>query len=197
MSLPKRVGIVVFPGSNCDHDAYHVCKHVIGADTKFLWHDATELDDREVIILPGGFSYGDYLRAGSISRFSPIMNAVIKHASAGGLVVGICNGFQILCECGLLPGALCRNEVGEFRCQWVNLRVERNDLSATKLYSIGQVVRYPIAHGEGRYVLPEDELAKLEAAGQIVFRYCDAKGNSDWSSTDKPDYNPNGSISSV
>lgn len=193
----KRVGIIVFPGSNCDHDAYYVCKKLIGADTRFIWHQSTNLEGSDVIILPGGFSYGDYLRAGAIAKLSPVMQAVINHAKSGGLVVGICNGFQILCESKLLPGALIRNHVGEFRCKNVFLRVENTSIAPTNNYQLNEIVTYPIAHGEGRYVAPPEVIEHLEKNNQIVFRYCNRDGVSDWSNTTLPDYNPNGSINNI
>lgn len=193
----KRVGIIVFPGSNCDHDAYHVCKKLIGADTRFIWHQSSDLEGSEVVILPGGFSYGDYLRAGAIAKLSPVMQSVIKHANAGGLVVGICNGFQILCESKLLPGSLSRNQIGEFRCNRVFLRVEQTSLAATSDYSEHEVVSYPIAHGEGRFVADPEVITRIESNNQVVFRYCSREGTSDWTSPTLPAYNPNGSTNNI
>lgn len=166
-----KCAVVVFPGSNCDHDVYHVLKHVLGQDVSFLWHQDEDLGGAELVVLPGGFSYGDYLRAGSLASLSPIMDAVKRHAEAGGLVLGICNGFQILLEAGLLPGALVQNSSLRFECRDVHLSVERNDLPFTRGYSPGQVIRVPIAHMEGNYQAPDATLDELEENGRIVFRY--------------------------
>lgn len=193
----KRVGIIVFPGSNCDHDAYHACKKLIGADTRFIWHQSTDLEGCDVIILPGGFSYGDYLRAGAIAKLSPVMKTVVKHANSGGYVVGICNGFQILCETKLLPGSLSRNHIGEFRCKRVLLRVDCNTIAPTLGYTHHEVVSFPIAHGEGRFVAPDKVIDQLEGNNQIVFRYCNANGQSQWGENQVPDYNPNGSSHNI
>jgi phosphoribosylformylglycinamidine synthase len=189
-----RCGVVVFPGSNCDHDVYHVWKHVLGEDATFLWHDDTHLHDCELVVLPGGFSYGDYLRAGAMAAQSPIMAAVKKHAEAGGLVLGLCNGFQIVCEAGLLPGVLQRNVGLRFLSQDVYLRVERDDLPFTNRYKRRQVIRVPIAHGEGCYFDREDKLDALEKNGQVVFRYCSPTGDVDAAN---PEWNPNGSLRSI
>ena len=171
-----KCGVVVFPGSNCDHDAYHVLKHVLGQETEFLWHGDEDLKGCELIVLPGGFSYGDYLRGGAMAALSPIMAAVKRHAEAGGRVLGICNGFQILLETGLLPGALRPNKTLRFECRDVYLRVERADLLFTRGYEPGQVLRIPIAHGEGCYIDTAAALDQLEGAGQVVFRYVDPEG---------------------
>jgi phosphoribosylformylglycinamidine synthase len=171
-----RCGVVVFPGANCDHDVYHVLKHVLDQDTLFLWHGDQDLKGCELIVLPGGFSYGDYLRAGALAAQSPVMRAVRAHAEDGGLVLGICNGFQILLEAGLLPGAMRRNRRRRFECRDVHLRVERADLPFTRAYRQGQVLRMPIAHAEGNYEAPPELLDEIEAAGQVVFRYVDAAG---------------------
>jgi len=171
-----RCGVVVFPGANCDHDVYHVLKHVLDQDTVFLWHGDEDLRGCELIVLPGGFSYGDYLRAGALAAQSPVMRAVRAHAEDGGLVLGICNGFQILLEAGLLPGAMRRNRRRRFECRDVHLRVERADLPFTRTYREGQVLRMPIAHAEGNYEAPPELLDEIEAAGQVVFRYVDAAG---------------------
>jgi phosphoribosylformylglycinamidine synthase subunit PurQ / glutaminase len=171
-----RCGVVVFPGANCDHDVYHVLKHVLDQDTVFLWHGDEDLKGCELIVLPGGFSYGDYLRAGALAAQSPVMRAVRRHAEGGGLVLGICNGFQILLEAGLLPGAMRRNRRRRFECRDVHLRVERADLPFTRAYRLGQVLRMPIAHAEGNYEAPPELLDEIEAAGQVVFRYVDAAG---------------------
>lgn len=186
-----KFAIIVFPGSNCDHDAYHAVKHVLGQPTEFVWHKQTSLQGADVVVLPGGFSHGDYLRTGAIARFSPIMNAVIDFARAGGPVLGICNGFQILLEAGLLPGAMLRNRGLKFRCEHVHVRVERTDTPFTALASHGSVLRMPIAHGEGNYFADADVLRRLEANGQVVFRYTDAAG-------DVVDAaNPNGSVDAI
>jgi len=186
-----KFGIVIFPGSNCDHDAYHAVKHVLGEDAEFIWHKNTSLDGIDVVLLPGGFSYGDYLRSGAIARFSPVMNAVVSFAEAGGLVIGICNGFQTLCECGLLPGALLRNASIRFICRPVDVRVERNDTLFTNECSVGDVLSLPIAHGEGNYHAERATLDELEANGQVLFRYCDANGKV------TPEANPNGSSRNI
>jgi phosphoribosylformylglycinamidine synthase len=167
---------VVFPGSNCDHDAYHAVKHVLGADAEFVWHKEADLKGADVVILPGGFSYGDYLRTGAIARFSPIMAPVVAFAEAGGPVLGVCNGFQVLTEVGLLPGGLLRNRSVKFLCEQVHVRVEAIDTPFTCAATAGQVLRMPIAHGEGNYFAPPDVLDALEANRQVVFRYCDAGG---------------------
>lgn len=171
-----KCGIVVFPGSNCDHDVYHVLSHVLGQETTFLWHQETSLEECELVVLPGGFSYGDYLRAGSMAAHSPIMAAVRRHADAGGRVLGICNGFQMLLETGLLPGAMRRNRDLRFLSVDVHLRVERDDLPWCSGYRRGDVLRMPIAHAEGNYVDTEVALDELERSGQVVFRYVDAAG---------------------
>ncbi len=184
-------GVLVFPGSNCDHDAYHVARHVFEQEARFIWHKEANLGDVDVVIVPGGFSYGDYLRAGAIARFSPIMNDVVRFAKAGGLVVGICNGFQVLCESGLLPGTLSRNASLRFSCKWTHLCTERTDTPFTGALTEGQVLRVPIAHGEGSYYAAPDVLDRLEANNQVVFRYCDADG------AVVPEANPNGSARNI
>lgn len=171
-----KIGVVTFPGSNCDYDCFNAAREVTGADTVYLWHRDEDLSGVDAVILPGGFSYGDYLRAGAIAQLSPIMRAVVAFANAGGPVVGICNGFQILCESGLLPGALVRNQTLKFSSKRVYLRVERSEPPFTSKYEVGQVLRVPIAHGEGCYVAPEDVLAELESEGRVAFRYSDAQG---------------------
>jgi phosphoribosylformylglycinamidine synthase I len=183
--------VVVFPGSNCDHDAYHAVKHVLGQDARFVWHKEATLGDADVVILPGGFSHGDYLRTGAIARFSPIMDAVRAFAAAGRPVIGICNGFQILLECGLLPGAMLRNRDLKFHCEIVGVRVEHTDTPFTELCAPGQMLRLPIAHGEGNYYAPPDVIDALEAAGRVVFRYAAPDG----AITDAA--NPNGSINNI
>ena len=186
-----KFGIVVFPGSNCDHDAYHAAKHVLGQDAEFLWHKDTELKGADALILPGGFSYGDYLRTGAIARFSPIMREVQAFAARGGPILGVCNGFQILLEAGLIPGAMLRNRSVKFVCAHVNVRVEQTDTPFTSAAQKGQVLRLPIAHGEGNYFAPPDVLAKLEANRQVIFRYTTAQGDV----TDEA--NPNGSAAGI
>ena len=171
-----KFGVVVFPGSNCDHDAYHVISKVIGQPVDFIWHKQESVAGFDAIILPGGFSYGDYLRSGAIANFSPVMQAIKQFASDGGLVVGICNGFQILCEAGLLPGALLRNRDMKFICEHVNIRVEQTDLTFTADYAPSQVLRIPVAHGDGNYFCDPETLAELESEKRIVFRYCEADG---------------------
>jgi phosphoribosylformylglycinamidine synthase subunit PurQ / glutaminase len=165
-----RVGVVVFPGSNCDRDALHAAE-LAGAEALPLWHEDSDLRGADVVILPGGFAHGDYLRAGAIARFSPVMGAVQEHAARGGLVLGICNGFQVLTEAGLLPGALLRNRSLRFEHGWVDVTVERADTPFTHAAAMGSTLRMPIAHGEGCYFLPETELDALEARGQVLFRY--------------------------
>jgi phosphoribosylformylglycinamidine synthase subunit PurQ / glutaminase len=186
-----KFGIVTFPGSNCDYDAYHAVVDQLGEEAAYLWHKDHDLQGSDVVILPGGFSYGDYLRAGAIARFSPIMREVAAHAERGGPVIGICNGFQIACEAHLLPGALLRNANLKYHCQVVTLRVESTDTLFTSRYSRGDVLRMPIAHGEGRFTADEETLDRLEGNGQVVFRYVDAGG------ADNPGANPNGSMRAI
>jgi phosphoribosylformylglycinamidine synthase subunit PurQ / glutaminase len=190
-----KCGVVVFPGSNCDHDVYHVLKHVLGQDAVFLWHQDDSLQGAELIVLPGGFSYGDYLRAGALAALSPVMGAVKAHAEAGGLVLGVCNGFQVLLESGLLPGAMRRNRRLRFECRDVHLRVERDDLPFTHKLRRGQVLRMPIAHGEGNYEDTPEALDALEANGQVVFRYAAPDGS--LAPQDAERYNPNGSARAI
>jgi phosphoribosylformylglycinamidine synthase subunit PurQ / glutaminase len=166
-----RVGIVVFPGSNCDHDAFHVVKHVLGAEAEFLWHKDRDLKKSDAIVLPGGFSYGDYLRCGAIARFSPVMEEVAAFANKGGRVLGICNGFQILTEAGLLPGALLQNVSRKFICRPVGLLVDNAQTPFTSKYQKGEKLRMPIAHAEGNYYIDDAGLERLEGEGQVVFRY--------------------------
>lgn len=186
-----KFGIIVFPGSNCDHDCYHVIKHVFAQEAEYIWHKETGLKGFDCIVLPGGFSYGDYLRTGSIARFSPVMNEVVAFARAGGLVLGICNGFQVLTEAGLLPGVLMRNKDLKFICSRQTLRVERTSTPFTQEYTRGQVVDIPIAHADGNYFADEATIKTLEDSDRIVFRYADESG----AVTDKA--NPNGSISNI
>jgi phosphoribosylformylglycinamidine synthase len=187
-----KFGVVVFPGSNCDHDAYYALKHNLGYEVSFLWHKDTIIPQRiDCIILPGGFSYGDYLRAGAIARFSPIMNEVIKFANRGGLVLGICNGFQILTESGLLPGALLKNTSLKFLCKDVYIKSNSNNTPFTSLIEKGKVLRIPIAHFEGNYYADENTLKMLEDNDQILFQYCDSEGNV------VENANPNGSFKNI
>ncbi|WP_020404205.1 phosphoribosylformylglycinamidine synthase subunit PurQ [Gracilimonas tropica] len=169
-------GVLVFPGSNCDHDAYHALKHVMNSDVKFLWHKDTDLSGIDFLIVPGGFSYGDYLRSGAIARFSPVMQEVVKFAEKGGPVMGICNGFQILLEAGLIPGAMMHNEKLKFVCKNVYIRTESTDSIFTSGLEKGQVLDIPVSHGEGNYFIEEDGLKSLQDNDQILFRYCDAQG---------------------
>ena len=189
--MKTTFAVIVFPGSNCDHDAYYAAKEVLGQEAQFVWHKQTDLHGADVVILPGGFSHGDYLRTGAIARFSPVMDSVKKFAAAGGPVLGICNGFQILLEAGLLPGAMLRNRELKFRCEHVHVRVEHTDTPFTLACRSSQVLRIPIAHGEGNYFTTPDELKKLEQNRQIVFRYVNESG----AVTDEA--NPNGSIASI
>jgi phosphoribosylformylglycinamidine synthase len=174
-----KCGIVIFPGSNCDHDVYHVLKHVLDQEVLFLWHQDTSLKGCELVVLPGGWSYGDYLRGGAMAALSPVLSAVREHADRGGKVLGIYNGFQVLTEAHLLPGALRRNSRLRFECRDVYLRVERNDLPYTRGYREGQLIRMPIAHGEGNFEHFEPELDRLEANRQVVFRYVSPQGELD------------------
>ena len=171
-----KFGIVTFPGSNCDTDAYEAVVTALGEEAVSLWHKSHSLENADVVVLPGGFSYGDYLRPGAIARFSPIMREVVRHAEAGGAVLGICNGFQIACEAGLLPGALLRNANLQFICDVVRLRVESADSMFTNGYGRGDILRMPIAHGDGRFTADDDTIARLEGEGRVVFRYVDAQG---------------------
>jgi len=184
-------GVVVFPGTWSDRDCGQVIERVLGAPLTYLWHKDPDLHGVDCVILPGGFSYGDYLRTGAIARFSPVMESVIDFAEGGGLVWGICNGFQILCEAGLLPGALIRNDCMEFRCEWSHLVCERIGLPFTRGLREGQVIRVPISHGEGNYVADPATLSQLEQHGQVVFRYSDPEGQV------VPAANPNGSQHSI
>lgn len=178
-----KVGVVVFPGSNCDRDALHGAR-LAGAQAELLWHEDTDLHGADAVILPGGFAYGDYLRAGAIARFSPIMGAVREHAARGGLLLGICNGFQVLTEAGLLPGALRRNTTLRFEHRWVRLSVERHDTPFTRGIPAGTKLRLPIAHGEGSFYLADAELDGLESGGQVLFRYAQPEGNPNGSARD-------------
>jgi phosphoribosylformylglycinamidine synthase subunit PurQ / glutaminase len=171
-----KFGVIIFPGSNCDHDAYHVISKHVGQPVDFIWHPDTDLRSYDAVIIPGGFSYGDYLRAGALARFSPVMNSVKKFAEEGKLVLGICNGFQILCEAGLLPGALIRNRGLHFICGHVNVRVESADTPFTNELNVGDVLSMPIAHAEGNYVCDDATLDELRGEERIVFRYCETTG---------------------
>ncbi|HEY9284725.1 MAG TPA: phosphoribosylformylglycinamidine synthase subunit PurQ [Pyrinomonadaceae bacterium] len=186
-----KFGVIVFPGSNCDHDAYHVISKHVGQPVSFVWHRETDLSGYDALILPGGFSYGDYLRAGALASFSPVMRSVKQFAARGGLVLGICNGFQILCEAGLLPGALIRNRDLHFRCEYVNARVETTDTPFTNELARGDVLRIPIAHAEGNYTCDDATLAELQREDRVVLRYCDPAGRI----TDGA--NPNGSRDNI
>lgn len=183
-----KLGVVVFPGSNCDHDAFYAVEHALGQQATFLWHESPDLEGCDVIILPGGFSYGDYLRTGAIARFAPIMAEVRDFAARGGLVLGLCNGFQIMLEAGLLRGAMLRNRGLKFICRTVHLRVENVNTPFTNALRPGQVLEIPIAHMEGNYYADAPTLEKLESRGQIVFRYCNANGEL------VDEANPNGSL---
>lgn len=186
-----KFAVLRFPGSNCDQDCVHALNAIPGASADYVWHKDTSLSGFDAVVVPGGFSYGDYLRCGAIARFSPVMKSVKAFAASGGPVIGICNGFQILCESGLLPGALVRNRGLHFVCKHVRLRVERNDALFTRASSPGQILNIPIAHGEGCYFADDETLARLNANGQVLVRYCDAGGGT----TDAA--NPNGSRENI
>ncbi|PSN13644.1 phosphoribosylformylglycinamidine synthase I [filamentous cyanobacterium CCT1] len=186
-----KFGIIVFPGANCDRDVAYVTRDILGQPTRMVWHEDSDLSDLDVVVVPGGFSYGDYLRCGAIARFSPAMQATVEHANQGKPVLGICNGFQILTEVGLLPGALMRNRDMRFICDRVPLKVERTSLLWTANYAQGQVITLPIAHGEGCYYADEATLAELEANNQVVFRYCGPDGAVD------AEHNHNGSLGNI
>ncbi|MBI4358667.1 MAG: phosphoribosylformylglycinamidine synthase subunit PurQ [Candidatus Omnitrophica bacterium] len=186
-----KCAVVVFPGSNCDSDCWHVLNDVVKTKVEYVWHKGTSLPNVDLVVLPGGFSYGDYLRTGAIARFSPIMNAVVKHAKSGKLVIGICNGFQILLEVGLLPGAMLRNRSIRFVCKHVYLKTENNKTAFTNRLSQNEILRIPIAHGEGNYFCDEKTLEELECKKRIVFRYASETGEL------KDEFNPNGSLSHI
>ncbi|MFQ5648842.1 MAG: phosphoribosylformylglycinamidine synthase subunit PurQ [bacterium] len=186
-----KFGIVVFPGSNCDHDCYYALKHTFRQDVEFVWHKDPGLRQFDVVLLPGGFSYGDYLRTGAIARFSPVMNAVIDFANRSGVVLGICNGFQILCEAGLLPGVLMRNQSLRFVCKYVNLRVENAATPFTNLCHPGEILSIPVAHAEGLFYADDETLSTLTENNQVLFRYSDENGEL----TDSA--NPNGSLQNI
>ena len=186
-----KFGIVTFPGSNCDYDAFHAVVDALGEEAVYLWHKDHDLKGADVVILPGGFAYGDYLRAGAIARFSPIMHEVAAHARRGAPVLAICNGFQIACEAGLLPGALMRNAGLQYVCDRVRLRVDNADTLFTNRYAAGQLFQLWIAHGEGRYTADDETLARLEGEGRVVFRYVDGSGHA------TPAGNPNGAVANI
>ncbi len=186
-----RFGVVVFPGSNCDHDCHYVIREVLGQDVDYIWHGSTDVSGFDCLVLPGGFSYGDYLRTGAIAQFSPVMKAVGRFADAGGYVIGICNGFQILCEAGLLPGAMMRNVGLKFICRFVDVRVETTSTPWTSAASVGEVLRIPIAHNEGNYQVEPRELEEMKRLGQIVLRYCSPEG------AVTPEANPNGATENI
>lgn len=186
-----KFGIVVFPGTWSEHDTFYAVHDVLDQPARLIWHKETDISDCDAIVLPGGFSYGDYLRCGAIARFSPVMESVQRFAQSGGPVIGICNGFQVLCEAGLLPGALVRNEHLEFRCEWVNLRVERTDTAFTNTASKSQLLRVPISHGEGNWQADEETVSRVEDNGQVLLRYADETGNLTTAT------NPNGSVNSI
>ena len=184
-------GVIVFPGANCDRDIAYVLRDILGQSTRMVWHEDSDLSDLDVVVVPGGFSYGDYLRCGAIAQFSPAMRATAEHAKQGKQVMGICNGFQVLTEMGLLPGALVRNKDLHFVCDRIPLRIERNDLPWTRGYNKGQVITLPIAHGEGCYFAEPDTIKALEDNNQILLRYCDANGTANEAA------NPNGSLGNI
>ena len=186
-----KFAVIVFPGSNCDHDAYHAATQVLGQSAELIWHKDTDLKGADFVILPGGFAHGDYLRTGAIARFSPIMSAVTEFAAQGGPLLGICNGFQVLCEAKMLPGALLRNRDLKFHCEHVHVRVEQTDTPFTSRANRGQVLQLPIAHGEGNYYADPETIEQLESTGRIVLRYCDSLGQV------TAEANPNGSLHSV
>lgn len=189
--MASTFGVISFPGSNCDHDAYHALAHIMNVETKFLWHKDTDLSGIDFLLIPGGFSYGDYLRCGAIARFSPIMQSVVEFAEKGGPVLGICNGFQILLEAGLLPGAMLHNKELRYVCKQVHLRTESTNSIYTRGLSKGQVLKIPVAHGEGNYFIDDDGLKELQDNDQVLFRYSDAQGNVD------DDTNFNGSVDNI
>ena len=186
-----RFAILVFPGTWSDTDCYYAVKDVLGQQAEYVWHQETDLSGFDCVILPGGFSYGDYLRPGAMARIAPVMDALHDHTAAGGMAIGICNGFQILCESGLLPGALLPNQHLEYRCQWTHLRTERNDTAFSSACGQRQLLRVPVSHGEGNYFADAGTLELLEDRGQVLFRYCDAAGEA------TPEANPNGSANNI
>lgn len=186
-----KFGVIVFPGSNCDHDSYHAVVTATGQQAVFLWHESHDLENCDAVIVPGGFAYGDYLRTGAIARFAPIMQELGRFVASGGLVLGLCNGFQILCEAGMLPGALMRNAGLKYVCKQVHLRVENADTPFTNLCAQGDVLQIPIGHMEGNYYCDSDTLVELKRQNRIVFRYCTPGGEI------TPDANPNGSLENI
>ena len=186
-----KIGVIVFPGSNCDHDAHYVAETIMEQDARLIWHKEGSLGDVDVVVLPGGFSYGDYLRCGAIARFSPVMKDVVRFANNGGIVIGICNGFQVLTEAGLLPGVLLRNKSLLFICKYLHLRVDNANTRFTNNCVPGEVLEIPIAHGEGNYFTDPDTLKRIEDNQQVVFRYCNRTGHL------SDEANPNGSINSI
>ena len=186
-----KVGVVVFPGSNCDHDLFHVVGKIMGFEAVYLWHKEHDLKNCDAVVIPGGFSYGDYLRCGAIAKYSPVMQEVQRFAQQGRPLLGICNGFQILTEAGLLPGALIRNRSLKFICETVHVRVENSETPFTRKAERGRVLKIPIAHGEGNYFTDAEGLKRLEGEGQVVFRYVDAKGEAGEAA------NPNGSLANI
>ncbi len=186
-----KFGVVIFPGSNCDQDSYYCIKNVIGQPVSYIWHQETDVSDYDCIILPGGFSYGDYLRTGAVARFSPVMQSIIEHVKRGGRLIGICNGFQILCEAHLLPGALITNNKLKFICKYVNLKVENDTSDFTHLYNKGDILRIPVAHHSGCYHADSDTIKELEDESRILFRYCDESGRV------TPESNINGSVNNI
>ena len=186
-----KCGVIVFPGSNCDHDCYAVLHTVCKTPVEYIWHKDTDIDRFDCIVIPGGFSYGDYLRTGAIARFSPVMQAVVAHAKKGKTVIGICNGFQILLEAGLLPGAMLRNTSLHFICRYVTLRVAHNNTPFTRSCHVGEILHIPIAHNEGNYYTDQETLKQLQDNEQIIFQYCDEKGQLTEAA------NPNGSLANI
>ncbi len=189
--MSTTFGVIVFPGANCDHDAYHALAHVMNAETKFLWHKDTDLSGIDFLLVPGGFSYGDYLRSGAIARFSPIMQSVVDFAETGRPVLGICNGFQILLEAGLLPGAMLHNQQLRFVCKRTYIRCETSDSLFTRSLKKGQILNIPVAHGEGNYFTDQDQLRELQDNDRVLFRYCNARGET------TPEANFNGSVDNI
>lgn len=189
--MTTTFGVIIFPGANCDHDAYHALAHVMNAKTTFLWHKDTDLSGIDFLLIPGGFSYGDYLRSGAIARFSPIMQSVVEFAEKGGPVLGICNGFQILLEAGLLPGVMLHNQQLRFVCRRTYIRCESTDTLFTRSLDKGQVLNIPVAHGEGNYFTDQDQLKELQDNDQVIFRYCNANGET------TAEANFNGSVDNI
>ncbi len=186
-----KFGVVVFPGSNCDQDCFYVIKDVLGKPVKYIWHKDTDLDGFDCVILPGGFSYGDYLRTGAIARFSPVMKSITEFAGKGGTVIGICNGFQILLEAGLLPGVMLRNRGLHFICKHIFIKTENNQTRFTNLYNTGQILKIPVAHNEGNYYIDDDGLRELKMNNQIIFRYSSEQGEV------REEFNPNGAKDNI